>query len=191
MVAGQVIDPAEVEAFAQEAVLVVAHNAGFDRRFLERLCDVFSQKAWACSQSQINWAGEGLEGTRLPYLVSEIGYFYDKHRAANDCLAAIELLATPLPKSRVPAMKRLLETARKPSWRIWAENAPFEFKDVLRERGYRWNADGSRSPRAWFVDVNDEDKDKELSFLNSEIYRREAALLVERIDAFNRFSDRT
>src|ERR1700743_2752815 len=31
MVAGHAIDPAEVEGFAQDAILVVAHNAGFDR----------------------------------------------------------------------------------------------------------------------------------------------------------------
>ena len=34
MVAGKVIDPAEVAAFANRADLVVAHNASFDRRFL-------------------------------------------------------------------------------------------------------------------------------------------------------------
>ena len=63
MVAGHVIDPAEVEAFAQDAVLVIAHNAGFDRRFVEKLAPGFALKGWACSQSQIDWAGEGIEGS--------------------------------------------------------------------------------------------------------------------------------
>jgi DNA polymerase-3 subunit epsilon len=39
MVAGKVIDPTEVAAFANCADLVVAHNASFDRRFVERFCD--------------------------------------------------------------------------------------------------------------------------------------------------------
>lgn len=78
MVAGHAIDPAEVEAFAPDAVLVIAHNAGFDRRFLEKFAPGFALKAWACSQSQIDWAGEGIEGTRLSYLVAGAGYFYDK-----------------------------------------------------------------------------------------------------------------
>jgi DNA polymerase-3 subunit epsilon len=65
MVAGHVINTAEVTAFAEGTALIIAHNAGFDRRFLERLSDTFCLKPWACSQSQIDWAGEGLEGTRL------------------------------------------------------------------------------------------------------------------------------
>jgi hypothetical protein len=47
------------EAFAQDAVLVIAHNAGFDRCFVEKLAPGFALKGWACSQSQINWAGRG------------------------------------------------------------------------------------------------------------------------------------
>jgi len=190
MVLGAVADPARIETFARDAVLVIAHNAGFDRRFVERLAPSFALKAWACSQSQIEWAHEGIEGTRLPYLVAAAGYFYEKHRAVNDCLAAIELLASPLPMSRVTGLAKLLENARKTSWRIWAENSPFEFKDILKTRGYRWNGDGSASPRAWYVDVDDSAKALELNFLRSEIYQREVDLLVKRIDPFNRFSDR-
>lgn len=189
MVAGQVIDPAKVEAFAEGAVLIIAHNAGFDRRFLEKLAPVFALKAWACSQSQIDWAGEGIEGTRLSYLVAGAGYFYEKHRAVNDCLAAIELLASPLPVSAATGMSKLLENARKPTWRIWAENSPFDLKDVLKARGYRWNPDGTPFPKAWFIDVSDDQRENELAFLRKDIYQRDARLLTRRIDAFNRFSD--
>jgi len=114
MVAGQCIDPAEVASFASGAALVVAHNAAFDRRFLERLSDVFETKPWACSMSQVDWASEGHEGTKLAYLAAGAGFFYDHHRAENDCLAAIELLATTLPVSGILAMASLLERARQP-----------------------------------------------------------------------------
>jgi DNA polymerase-3 subunit epsilon len=43
MVAGHAIDPREVEAFAKDMILVVAHNAAFDRRFMERLSSFPSQ----------------------------------------------------------------------------------------------------------------------------------------------------
>jgi DNA polymerase-3 subunit epsilon len=190
MVAGHVIDSAEVEAFAKEAVLVIAHNAGFDRRFIERVAPEFAIKGWACSQSQIDWAGEGIEGTRLPYLVAGAGYFYDKHRAVSDCLAAIELLASPLPVTAGTGLSQLLENARKPTWRIWAENSPFDLKDVLKARGYRWNPEGTSFPKAWFIDVADEAREPELNFLRDEIYQREIAPLIRRVDAFTRFSDR-
>ena len=97
MVAGQSIEPNTVAGFIVSADLIIAHNAVFDRRFLERFCPEFIHKPWGCSNSQIDWKGEGFEGTRLAYLVAGAGFFYDRHRALNDCYAAIELLATRLP----------------------------------------------------------------------------------------------
>ena len=190
MVAGQVIDSAAVARFAAPAALVVAHNAAFDRRFLERFCETFTTKPWACSMSQVDWASDGHEGARLAHLATGAGFFYDKHRALNDCLAAIELLARPMRASGRTALAHLLESARRPSWRIWAESSPFELKDVLKARGYRWNAEGSAGPRAWYLDVDEDLREAELEFLRREIYQREIDLVVRRIDAHDRFSDR-
>ena len=190
MVAGQKIDADEVSAFASRAALVIAHNAAFDRRFAERLSDVFITKPWACSMTQIDWSAEGHEGTKLAYLAAGAGFFYDRHRAEHDCRAAIELLATPLPKSGVLAMARLLERARQPSWRIWAQNSPFDLKDTLKARGYRWNGEGNPNPRAWYIDVEDSQRGAEIAYLRQEIYMGDVELLVHRMDAYNRFSDR-
>ncbi len=128
MVAGKSIDPAAVAAFIEPAVIITAHNAQFDRRFTERFCAAFKHKGWACSMSQVDWAGEGFEGTKLSYLASQCGFFFDGHRAENDCLAGLEILARPLATGRT-ALAHMLETARKPTWRIWAEHSPFDFKD--------------------------------------------------------------
>lgn len=190
MVEGKSIDPDAVASFAAPAALVVAHNAAFDRKFLERYSDVFNTKPWACSMSEIDWAGEGFEGTKLAYLAAGAGFFYERHRATHDCMAAIELLARNHPNSGRTGLAQLLERARTPSWRIWAENSPFDLKDVLKARGYRWNGEGSTSPRAWFIDVVETAREAEEAFLKAEIYRGEIDLLVRRIDAYDRFSDR-
>jgi len=190
MVEGHQIDPAAVASFAAPSAFVAAHNAGFDRRFLERFCDVFRTKPWACSMSQVDWAAEGHEGVKLAYLANGAGFFYDKHRAVNDCAAAIELLSLPLPRSGGLALAALLDTARRPTWRIRAEGAPFDLKDALKARGYRWDDGSSGAPRAWYVDVADADKGNELSFLQKEIYQREVDLHPIKIDAYDRFSER-
>ncbi len=190
MVAGKAINPAEVAALVEKADLILAHNAAFDRKFLERFCDAFVHKPWACTQSQIDWKSEGFEGTRLGYLAQGAGFFYDRHRALNDCHAAVALLARPLPQSGTKGLAALLAVARKPQVRLFATQAPFDMKDRLRARGYRWNAEGHGPARAWYIDCDEEAVAAETDWLETEIYGRQADLHAVRIDAFNRFSVR-
>jgi DNA polymerase-3 subunit epsilon len=190
MVAGRSIDPEAVTAAAAPAALVIAHNAAFDRRFVERFWPVFSTKPWACSMSQVDWAKEGHEGVKLSYLAAGCGFFYDRHRATEDCLAAIEILSLPLVSSGRPAMAHLLETARQPTWRIWAQGAPYDFKDILKARGYRWNGEDAAVARCWSIDVADDEQAAEFAFLKSEIYQAEVDILTRRITAYDRFSAR-
>jgi len=190
MVAGQRIDSDEILQFVEPADLVVAHNAAFDRRFLERFCPTFCTKPWACSMAEIDWAAEGYEGTKLAYLAMGCGFFYDRHRAANDCFAGVELLSRMLPRSGVTGLASLLARARQTTWRIWATNSPFEFKDLLKARGYRWNGEENGRPRAWYVDVPDNRKDAELDYLWQEIYKRKVDLDITRITAIDRYSGR-
>ena len=189
MVAGRSIDPEAVARFAGRADLIVAHNAAFDRRFLERFCPVFVTKPWACSMTQIDWGDEGHEGVKLAYLAMGAGFF-DGHRAVHDCAAGIALLASRMPRSGERALAKLLERARAPTWRIWAEGAPFDLKDVLKARGYRWNAEGLGGPKAWFTDVSEADKADELEFLARDIGLGDREPLVRKVNAYDRFSER-
>lgn len=189
MVAGKTIDPDKVAAFIEPAVIVAAHNAQFDRRFTERFCEAFKHKGWACSMSQVDWAGEGFEGTKLSYLASQSGFFFDGHRAENDCLAGLEILARPLSNGRT-ALAHMLDAARAPTWRIAAERAPYDFKDKLKARGYRWNGEEALAPKAWYIDVAEANREAELAYLRTEIYGGEVHLAPRRITAFERFSDR-
>ncbi|HEY5409638.1 MAG TPA: 3'-5' exonuclease, partial [Caulobacteraceae bacterium] len=168
----------------------VTHNAAFDRPFLERFCDGFAAKPFGCSLSEIDWRGEGFEGAKLAYLASESGFFYEKHRALNDCHAGLELLSRSLPRSGVPPFAKLLERARQPVWRIRAVGAPFDFKDVLKSRGYKWQEERPGVPKAWWIEVLEEDHSAELRFLKEEIYRREVDIPALRLDARDRFSVR-
>jgi DNA polymerase-3 subunit epsilon len=61
---------------------------------------------------------------------------------------------------------------------------------VLKARGYRWNGESNGAPRAWYIDVQDDARETELAFLKAEIYRGEIDVLVRRITAHDRFSER-
>jgi len=190
MVQGQNIDGQQVVDMVAPAALIIAHNASFDRKFVEKAFPVFSTKAWACSMKQVPWREEMFEGVKLEYLALKMGFFYDPHRAEVDCRATLELLSRPLPQSGELALAALLQNARKFTCRIWAENAPFDFKDILKARGYRWNAGDNGKPRAWYKDVSEDDLNDELSYLKSDIYQYEADIPVTRFGPFDRFSER-
>ena len=190
MVAGHKIDINKVTEVVEPAALIIAHNAFFDRRFAERAFDVFSAKAWACSMTQVPWREEQLEGMKLEYLAMKSGFFYDGHRATADCYAAIELLTRPLPQSGTLGLTALLENARQPMCRVWAEGSPFDFKDILKARGYRWNDGNDGQPKSWYRDVSEDLLDEELSYLRQDIFQREVNVQVVKITAYDRFSDR-
>ena len=76
MVAGQKINEAAVNAFVEGAVITIAHNSGFDRKFAERYWPVFEHKAWGCSMSEIDWRKHGFAGAQLGYLLNGAGFFH-------------------------------------------------------------------------------------------------------------------
>src|SRR5207302_295409 len=81
MVAGHRIDEAAVSLFAEDAVIVIVHNAGFDRKFSERYWPIFRRKAWGCSATEIEWRKHGFDGSRLGCLLNGAGFFHQAHRA--------------------------------------------------------------------------------------------------------------
>jgi DNA polymerase-3 subunit epsilon len=190
MVAGQSISAEAVANFVADASLIIAHNARFDRRMVERFWPEFVTKAWGCSASQVNWRAEGLAGSRLGYLLSDLGYFHNAHRAVDDCHAVIHVLTSPLPRTGKHGLDYLLQASAKPTMRIWAERAPFEQKDVLKARGYRWSDGSGGTRRAWWIDVPAEKYGDELAYLHTDIFGYEANLPVREISCYDRFSER-
>lgn len=188
--AAQTVSPDEVAAFAPDASLVIAHNAAFDRPFLERFCPAFVNRPWACSMEDVPWDQAGFEGRKLGHLGLQAGFFFDGHRAVDDCQAAIALLGhTGFPENS-SALSLLLERARTVWKRLWAEYAPFELKDTLKARGYRWNDGSDGRPKAWFIDKPPEEAEDEICFLRTEIYQREVDITVRPVEAGDRFTSR-
>ncbi|QQO24496.1 3'-5' exonuclease [Bradyrhizobium diazoefficiens] len=190
MVAGHKFDDAAVMAFADSAAITIAHNSAFDRKFAERYWPVFEHKAWGCSMNEIDWRKHGFAGAQLGYLLNGAGFFHQAHRAVDDCHALLEVLAFELPATGAPALALLLQTARKPTLRVWAEQTAFELKDSLKRRGYRWNDGSDGRPKSWFIDVDEAALDDEIAFLRAEIYMRDVEPSVQRLTAFTRFSAR-
>lgn len=187
MVAGEVIDLTALKALIDPADLVIAHNAGFDRPFCEAFSPVFADKAWACSNSEVDWSARGFEGTKLGYLIGQAGHFHDGHRAVDDCFALLEVLAKES-AAYSSAFAELYEASQRSRVRIFAEHSPFDMKDHLKSRGYRWSDGSDGRPKSWWVEIGDDGLDEELHYLRTEIYRwPEADPPVQHLTAFDRF----
>lgn len=188
MVAGRSIDMSVLQALIGPADLVIAHNAGFDRPFCEAFSNVFSGKAWACSNAEINWTSRGFEGTKLAYLIGQAGYFHEGHRAVDDCFALLEVLDRTVHAHDSTPFAELYQASQRSRVRIFAENSPYDFKDHLKARGYRWSDGSDGRPKAWWIEVEEPGLEGELAYLRAEIYQDvEADPPIQHLTAFDRF----
>lgn len=188
MVAGHRLDEDAVGEILRGTCLVIAHNAAFDRTFLEARLDIFASVPWGCSYSQLPWREAGRASAKLEFLCWAGGFFFDAHRGATDCRALLELLSLPLPGDTRPALAILLERAADKSYRLWALGSPYDTKDALRARGYRWDAER----RCWHITVTRDAAKAEADWLKAHVYGgRSCAIEVESLDALTRFSSRS
>lgn len=188
MVAGKRLDEARVAELMAGVDLVIAHNARFDRGFMENRLPAFAKLPWACSVSEIDWQAQGRGSAKLEFLAHELGFFYDAHRAEMDCHALLAVLAAPLPNTGETGLARLLAAAQSTSYRVQATGSPFASKDALRGRGYRWDAER----KVWHTQVgNQAALDAECEWLKKDVYGgRSARIDIERQTALERFSSR-
>jgi len=198
MVAGQQLDDDEINLWLEKADLIIAHNAAYDRQMLERRFPIVSKANWGCTFNDINWQDEGISSLKLDYIAYKLGYFFEGHRAVNDAQATLHLLSRLLPESGSLGMSTLLCKAREKSRRFFAVAAPFDKKDELKARGYRWMADfpytdqyGKQKKGVWSKSVADILIDTEQQWLTEAIYKPKPALFkFKDVTAKDRYSVR-
>ena len=167
MVEGQTIDWEKVDSILKDAEIVVAHNAGFDRAFIDRYSSVSPDKIWACSMQDIDWLGRGFTSSKQELLCYWHGFYFDAHRAMNDVDALIHLLTHPSYEADRPLLE-LIENSQKPTYVIFATNFNYDpvKKDIVKANKYKWNAED----RVWYKTVSFDDLDKEKDWLTVAIY---------------------
>jgi DNA polymerase-3 subunit epsilon len=191
MVAGQRIDDERVRALADEAQLVIAHNAKFDRPFVEARFPVFEEKHWACSINDVPWEAHGLGSVKLGWLLMEhAGLYFRAHRAEDDCLAAIHVLASPFADDGSLPMRHLLESSRRHTVMVRAVNSPFDTKDLLKARNYSWDNGTPERAKAWQKEIAEDGLEAELAWLRDTVYKGKGTPETKRLTARQRYSAR-
>jgi hypothetical protein len=92
-----------------------------------------------------------------------------------------KILAFELPTIGASTLAVLLDQARKKTIRVWAEQSPFDLKDVLK-RGYRWCDGSDGRPRSWHIDVGEDQLGNEIAFLKTEIYHLRSGAAIADLD---------
>lgn len=161
IIAGQKIDWDYVRSFLSRASVVIAHNAEFDRAFLERSGHLRGLKLhWACSRRHIDWRKHNFRTTALNYLAADHGFVNPfAHRALFDCATTFRVIT--------PYLSEMIMRSYEREYLVRAVYSPFESKDALKARGYSWNLE----VRVWEKRVPESELADERAFLAEEVYK--------------------
>ncbi len=133
---GSKIDWQLIKSLFEKADLVVAHNASFVRPWVDKYIGN-SEVVWGCTLEHIDWASKGFPSKNLESLSVFSGYYYDFSSSFESLNSVVSCL------NKNKALKEFIDRALTPDLQIFAANAPFESKDLLKDRRYRWNPDFS------------------------------------------------
>jgi DNA polymerase-3 subunit epsilon len=190
MVRDQNVDTVKLSKYLEDVNLIIAHNSEFDRAFFETTFPALKPYAWACSMRDIDWKNEGIGSLKLDYIAYQYNFFYTGHRSISDCLASIHILSKNLPVSKTLVLKSIIDKANQLRFKLWATNAPYHAKELLKARGYRWNMENGSKHRAWAVEVTENNVEIEIEYLRSEVYNGRLNIDFDLVDACSRFTDK-
>lgn len=139
LVQGKLLDWARFHSLLDQADLIISHNAPFDRAWLERWGN-YQKPNWGCSLQMIDWARHGMPCRTLKHLAWEHGHFPNAHRAIDDVNTLLLLLKTPsLTDPQITYGEELIRNALLKKHLVFAHQAPFDSKDILKEEKFRWS----------------------------------------------------
>ena len=184
MIQDQSIDWAMVDTILKDADIVVAHNASFDRAFVEKHSSVSPNKIWACSINDIDWLSRGFSSAKQELLCYWHGFYFEAHRAMNDVDALIHLLTHPSYDIDRPVLE-LIENSQKPTYIIFATNFNYDpvKKDIVKANKYKWNPD----EKIWYKNVTFDILESEKEWLTGVIYNFHFEGRIEEINPIDKY----
>ena len=186
MVRDHEIDWNRVNEILDVSQLCVAHNASFDRAFLDRYSDKSKSKIWACSINDIDWIDKGFTNSKLELLSHWHGFYYDSHRAMNDVNAMIHLVTHPHYNNNKPIIE-LINNARKFQSRMIVKfNYSEELVSLIKSKRYMFNG----NTKEWSKLISNEDLETEKEWLANNIYKGTFSGLFEQVNLIDKYKDR-
>jgi DNA polymerase III subunit epsilon len=183
MLAGQKIDWSKVSQLMEASQIILAHNASFDRPFVDKKVGLSAKKIWGCSFKQVDWPEKGFPSQKLEILAIYHGFFSTAHRALADADTLLHLISMADPQHGEPYLKELLANARKKVAQVFAVYSPIETKDLLKNRAYRWDPE----KRVWSKSIFLEEVEAEKAWLSENVYSGRFRGEIRELELFETF----
>ena len=180
---GHSIDWSKVSKILGYCQFIIAHNASFDRKWIDAALRKAGHPApagaiWGCSMSQVDWNRICRCSKALEVLCAWHGFYYDSHNAVADVDATLHLLRNN------DYMKEMLSNALEPDYHVFAANSLREENTTLKSGRYRWNPDLG----CWWKATNTKaEAERECEWLRENLSKVEPQYFE--IDASHRFSE--
>ena len=126
MVEGKFIDWDKVNHILKSSDLIIAHNASFDRSFVDRYSSQSPKKVWGCSVNDVDWLSKGFTNSKQELLCYWHGFYFNAHRAMNDVDALIHLLTHDSYINDRPIIE-IIKKANNPDFIIFADKPLLTF----------------------------------------------------------------
>ncbi|MBJ7265495.1 exonuclease domain-containing protein [Idiomarina abyssalis] len=129
----------------------ICHNAGFDAKFVSRVCPDNKIRFGCSSMGDVNWKDLGYFNSALESILFQQGFVYKAHRATIDVLATVmALVEEPL------AFERILRAVSRDTYFVQAFDSPYGVKDILSDLDFSWMRDGKTKVWSAFFSSEEE-----------------------------------
>jgi DNA polymerase-3 subunit epsilon len=120
----------------KEADAIVAHNAEFDKKWVETiplLALSFRQKKWICTRNDVIWPIRKGVALNLVHICVDLGVpVVNAHRALSDCLLLIEAIEC------IDDIDHFLDKSGKGRITYHA-NVGYENRQIVKDAGFAWD----------------------------------------------------
>ena len=182
---GQQINKKRVNELLKQSSLIIAHNAMFDRGFMHKDFPQSDECFWACSKDDISWREKGYGCRVQQHLCNDHGFYYDGHRAEIDCMSLLKLVANKNKDGKTTYLKDLVDAAFQKEMIVFADGAPFESKDILKNAFFRWDA----IKKVWSKKIKENELETIKEMMKTVYTKGRASYRLEEISLKRRFLD--
>lgn len=193
MLKGQRINLEEAAEFMKDASLFIAHNAAFDRKFVEKSFPSlgFDKVDWACSIRDVDWDSRVTGSGKLELLLLNQKYVYPAHNAKADCTATGFMLSRSY-DGDTPVMSDILKSVSVTPVMVMAIGLPFGNQAPLKDAGWKWSPDrsGDAGDKCWHITVKTPEEALAAAAAAKEAFGGDIALPVRRFSRKNIYSNR-